>query len=64
MYIQTGFPTGSEESGGNGSSEFVGDGFGQAKNTSKEDESRGTIQVCITVAAVILSIIMSIIMAN
>ena len=52
---QTGFSTGSEESGGNGFSGFVGDGFGQAKDTSKEDESRGT-QVCITMAVVIPSI--------
>ena len=47
MYVQTGFSTGSEESGGNGSSEFVCDGSGQAKNTSKQDESRGTqVRVC------------------
>ena len=55
-HLRTGFPASSEERGGNGSSEFVGDGFGQAKNTSKEDESRGT-QVCITMAVAILSIV-------
>ena len=48
MYIQTGFSTGSEESDSNGSSEFVSDGYGQTKNTNKQDEGRGTqVRVCI-----------------
>ena len=48
IHIQTDFSIGSEESGGDGSSEFVNDGYRQAKSTSEQDESRGTqVRVCV-----------------